>query len=257
MTRMTLIAPPSLLRMLPRRNNHLLLPDLMKDEDYASYYQNTRFPGRIILDNGAFEGLPWEKGKLLNIAFDVGATHVVLPDDTTGSDPDPLGTFLRHFEVWPRNFRYIYVIHGRTPSILADRAMEVIAFRREHPDLDFDISISSLALRHVPQGSICYPMDRNYVRPRALMELVERYRRAYGDESPPKLGWIHLLGAVSFEEIKNCVSILSGVATEVTFDTCDPVKEATTWSTKAPYDLNDPTAVRMRLGASVRKWDAI
>jgi hypothetical protein len=110
------IVPVSLLSLTRFNDYHLVLPHLMDNEEYAEFYRSEAY-GHKILDNGIAEGIEFNWDQLVNIAHDIQAHEVVVPDYM--GDCDRTIALADKFEPIARanpGLKYMGVIQGKSYS---------------------------------------------------------------------------------------------------------------------------------------------
>ncbi len=109
-----LICPPHLLEKYGTKTKyHLVLPHLFRNRKYLAFHQSLSDDDFIILDNGAAEGLEYGVKHLLNLAEDVGAHEVVIPD--TLKDANDTLAKAQYFARYAKpEHQYMFVLQGST-----------------------------------------------------------------------------------------------------------------------------------------------
>lgn len=126
--KLALIPPiPELRYDEPKRNYHLMLPQLVGDKDYAKKYKVLCESNFVMMDNGAAEGLMLSDKELLDLAHEFKPAELVLPDIIA----DALGTIevIRGFLSTRRTLAgidFMAVAQGRS-IIEVKRMIEVVA----------------------------------------------------------------------------------------------------------------------------------
>lgn len=109
--KIALIAPVSCLELASKTGYHLVLAQLLRRRDYATFYGQTQ--GYKILDNGAAEGERVTMPDLAALAKDINADEVVVPD--VMGDASRTIKAARAFERWAEPGRqYMGVVQGKT-----------------------------------------------------------------------------------------------------------------------------------------------
>jgi len=231
----------------------MIIPQLLQELSYHSFYETNKFPFTI-LDNGAFEQ---EKlthhttEDLYTLARVLNATHLVMPDDINCNDKDPLSTFKQQIVDLPDNLIPVYVVHSIDAKRYAYRALEALHYQRTSAR-PITIALPSICLRRFNTTSVFYP---EYLRYHALITLCGLWQAKFGAEKIPHL---HLFGAISLKEIALCIKVLTSVTDVVTFDSSDPVRIASSWTTKDPFSL--PISwelLRDRINKEVTRYDEV
>lgn len=112
--KLAIIAPHDLLDLTNLVDEyHLILPqELDADENYMRFYQDVN--GYKILDNGEAEGITTPPIRLLNLAHEVEADEIVVPD-VIGSFWETVDRVRDFFKIAPKNnddFKYMGVVQG-------------------------------------------------------------------------------------------------------------------------------------------------
>lgn len=115
--KLALIPPFSLLETADT-NYHMVLPQLLQNKKYYSFYKNLcQNPDQfVIMDNGAAEGYALEWDKLVEYAIDLGVNEVVAPDTLCDALSTLRKTITFEYEygdnLTAHNIGIMFVLHG-------------------------------------------------------------------------------------------------------------------------------------------------
>lgn len=141
MTKMIFIPPFAMLDSTLDSYRHLMLPQLLRNEEYSNHFKRVKRLGQyIILDNGAAEGVYTPPTRLVDTCYDYKVDELVLPDVMGDAEMTKLAVldFLADYRNrLPISTRLGYVLHGRTVEEVLDTYHSVVANR----DLERRISV--------------------------------------------------------------------------------------------------------------------
>ena len=191
------IAPVAHLDLVKDRSAHLTLAHLIDEghQDYIDFYQNEKFDINI-MDNSAFElykaQLPmFDPQKLVGLAQQVNATHIVLPDHPSHPSMVGIDDAKRYAPVFKEaGFGTFFVPQSDVLDL--EDLITSFAWAASSPLIDY-IGISILA---VPNAYGCEqnnPLQRFVSRWKFMNELYDRNLLQLAAQNNKK---IHFLGMV-------------------------------------------------------------
>ena len=191
------IAPVAHLDLVKDRSAHLTLAHLIDEghQDYIEFYQNEKFDINI-MDNSAFElykaQLPmFDPQKLVGLAQQVNATHIVLPDHPSHPSMVGIDDAKRYAPVFKEaGFGTFFVPQSDVLDL--EDLITSFAWAASSPLIDY-IGISILA---VPNAYGCEqnnPLQRFVSRWKFMNELYDRNLLQLAAQNNKK---IHFLGMV-------------------------------------------------------------
>ena len=191
------IAPVAHLDLVKDRSAHLTLAHLIDEghQDYIEFYQNEKFDINI-MDNSAFElykaHLPmFDPEKLVGLAQQVNATHIVLPDHPSHPSMVGIDDAKRYAPVFKEaGFGTFFVPQSDVLDL--EDLITSFAWAASSPLIDY-IGISILA---VPNAYGCEqnnPLQRFVSRWKFMNELYDRNLLQLAAQNGKK---IHMLGMV-------------------------------------------------------------
>ena len=191
------IAPVAHLDLVKGRSAHLTLAHLIDEghQDYIDFYQNEKFDINI-MDNSAFElykaQLPmFDPQKLVGLAQQVNATHIVLPDHPSHPSMVGIDDAKRYAPVFKEaGFGTFFVPQSDVLDL--EDLITSFAWAASSPLIDY-IGISILA---VPNAYGCEqnnPLQRFVSRWKFMNELFDRNLLQLAAQNGKK---IHFLGMV-------------------------------------------------------------
>ena len=191
------IAPVAHLDLVKDRSAHLTLAHLIDEghQDYIDFYQNEKFDINI-MDNSAFElykaQLPmFDPQKLVGLAQQVNATHIVLPDHPSHPSMVGIDDAKRYAPVFKEaGFGTFFVPQSDVLDL--EDLITSFAWAASSPLIDY-IGISILA---VPNAYGCEqnnPLQRFVSRWKFMNELYDRNLLQLAAQNGKK---IHFLGMV-------------------------------------------------------------
>ena len=191
------IAPVAHLDLVKDRSAHLTLAHLIDEghQDYIDFYQNEKFDINI-MDNSAFElykaQLPmFDPQKLVGLAQQVNATHIVLPDHPSHPSMVGIDDAKRYAPVFKEaGFGTFFVPQSDVLDL--EDLITSFAWAASSPLIDY-IGISILA---VPNAYGCEqnnPLQRFVSRWKFMNELYDRNLLQLAAQNGKK---IHMLGMV-------------------------------------------------------------
>ena len=209
------IAPVAHLDLVKDRSAHLTLAHLIDEghQDYIDFYKNQKFDINI-MDNSAFElykaQLPmFDPQKLVGLAQQVNATHIVLPDHPSHPSMVGIDDAKRYAPVFKEaGFGTFFVPQSDVLDL--EDLITSFAWAASSPLIDY-IGISILA---VPNAYGCEqnnPLQRFVSRWKFMNELYDRNLLQLAAQNNKK---IHFLGMV---DCTNEISLLR----DFHIDTCD------------------------------------
>jgi len=191
------IAPVAHLDLVKDRSAHLTLAHLIDEghQDYIDFYQNEKFDINI-MDNSAFElykaQLPmFDPQKLVGLAQQVNATHIVLPDHPSHPSMVGIDDAKRYAPIFKEaGFGTFFVPQSDVLDL--EDLITSFAWAASSPLIDY-IGISILA---VPNAYGCEqnnPLQRFVSRWKFMNELYDRNLLQLAAQNGKK---IHMLGMV-------------------------------------------------------------
>ena len=191
------IAPVAHLDLVKDRSAHLTLAHLIDEghQDYIDFYQNEKFDINI-MDNSAFElykaQLPmFDPQKLVGLAQQVNATHIVLPDHPSHPSMVGIDDAKRYAPIFKEaGFGTFFVPQSDVLDL--EDLITSFAWAASSPLIDY-IGISILA---VPNAYGCEqnnPLQRFVSRWKFMNELYDRNLLQLAAQNRKK---IHMLGMV-------------------------------------------------------------
>ena len=191
------IAPVAHLDLVKDRSAHLTLAHLIDEghQDYIDFYQNEKFDINI-MDNSAFElykaQLPmFDPQKLVGLAQQVNATHIVLPDHPSHPSMVGIDDAKRYAPIFKEaGFGTFFVPQSDVLDL--EDLITSFAWAASSPLIDY-IGISILA---VPNAYGCEqnnPLQRFVSRWKFMNELYDRNLLQLAEQNGKK---IHMLGMV-------------------------------------------------------------
>ena len=191
------IAPVAHLDLVKGRSAHLTLAHLIDEghQDYIEFYQNEKFDINI-MDNSAFElykaQLPmFDPQKLVGLAQQVNATHIVLPDHPSHPSMVGIDDAKRYAPIFKEaGFGTFFVPQSDVLDL--EDLITSFAWAASSPLIDY-IGISILA---VPNAYGCEqnnPLQRFVSRWKFMNELYDRNLLQLAAQNGKK---IHMLGMV-------------------------------------------------------------
>ena len=191
------IAPVAHLDLVKDRSAHLTLAHLIDEghQDYIDFYQNEKFDINI-MDNSAFElykaQLPmFDTQKLVGLAQQVNATHIVLPDHPSHPSMVGIDDAKRYAPIFKEaGFGTFFVPQSDVLDL--EDLITSFAWAASSPLIDY-IGISILA---VPNAYVCEqnnPLQRFVSRWKLMNELYDRNLLQLAAQNGKK---IHMLGMV-------------------------------------------------------------
>ena len=191
------IAPVAHLDLVKDRSAHLTLAHLIDEghQDYIEFYQNEKFDINI-MDNSAFElykaQLPmFDPQKLVGLAQQVNATHIVLPDHPSHPSMVGIDDAKRYAPIFKEaGFGTFFVPQSDVLDL--EDLITSFAWAASSPLIDY-IGISILA---VPNAYGCEqnnPLQRFVSRWKFMNELYDRNLLQLAAQNGKK---IHMLGMV-------------------------------------------------------------
>ena len=191
------IAPVAHLDLVKGRSAHLTLAHLIDEghQDYIDFYQNEKFDINI-MDNSAFElykaQLPmFDPQKLVGLAQQVNATHIVLPDHPSHPSMVGIDDAKRYAPIFKEaGFGTFFVPQSDVLDL--EDLITSFAWAASSPLIDY-IGISILA---VPNAYGCEqnnPLQRFVSRWKFMNELYDRNLLQLAAQNGKK---IHMLGMV-------------------------------------------------------------
>ena len=191
------IAPVAHLDLVKDRSAHLTLAHLIDEghQDYIDFYKNQKFDINI-MDNSAFElykaQLPmFDPQKLVGLAQQVNATHIVLPDHPSHPSMVGIDDAKRYAPIFKEaGFGTFFVPQSDVLDL--EDLITSFAWAASSPLIDY-IGISILA---VPNAYGCEqnnPLQRFVSRWRFMNELYDRNLLQLASQNGKK---IHFLGMV-------------------------------------------------------------
>ena len=191
------IAPVAHLDLVKNRSAHLTLAHLIDEghQDYIDFYQNEKFDINI-MDNSAFElykaQLPmFDPQKLVGLAQQVNATHIVLPDHPSHPSMVGIDDAKRYAPIFKEaGFGTFFVPQSDVLDL--EDLITSFAWAASSPLIDY-IGISILA---VPNAYGCEqnnPLQRFVSRWKFMNELYDRNLLQLAAQNGKK---IHMLGMV-------------------------------------------------------------
>lgn len=179
---MALIAPSSMLSLNTRTAISLVLPRLLQTKDQISHFRNTG--SYKILDNGAAEGELTDFNKLLQMAIEIAADEVVLPD-VLSNCAETMTLAVKTAEACKRHprFKYMGVIQGYSVTEMM-KCLDVFA-SLEHITAVGIPRITAEALR------------MTYIRSDMARAITERYPGRFEIHCLGSTRWTHEPEALS------------------------------------------------------------
>ena len=191
------IAPVAHLDLVKDRSAHLTLAHLIDEghQDYIDFYKNQKFDINI-MDNSAFElykaQLPmFDPQKLVGLAQQVNATHIVLPDHPSHPSMVGIDDAKRYAPVFKEaGFGTFFVPQSDVLDL--EDLITSFAWAASSPLIDY-IGISILAVPNAYNCEKGNPLQRFHARWKFMNELYDRNLLQLAAQNGKK---IHFLGMV-------------------------------------------------------------
>ena len=144
--RVALIAPYSLMPSIPQTGYHLVLAHLLGNKTYRDFVREA--PGHKILDNGAAEEVVTGPEELVQLASDIDATEIVVPDvQREALQTVKLASEFKTAALEHPEFRYVGVLQGET------------TLQRQHV-MDQMMALEYIDVFAVPRNAVRDGMER-------------------------------------------------------------------------------------------------
>jgi hypothetical protein len=128
--KLALIPPIAMLSDTLTQDYHLLLPHLLENEDYATFYGGNNEDDFYILDNGAAEGKEVDFGTLMEHADRLSVDELVIPD-VLGDKERTLELFWQHIESFnDLECDPMVVVQGETVMECDDFISQMVDYNR-------------------------------------------------------------------------------------------------------------------------------